>query len=128
MILLDANILLEMLIPERPHKDEVIGFMEKILDPVCISMLTVHLVMYFGLKDGIKLQTIKAFLANYPKLSLTPDDYELSLTILRDKDYEDALQLAVAERAGCDTVVTLDKRFGSVYADRCKFINPAFSP
>jgi predicted nucleic acid-binding protein len=124
MVLLDANILLEMLITGRPHQQDVLEWMEHSSDPYCISMLTVHLVLHFGLKDGLTISDIKTFLSDYPKLALLPDDYVSALQVLRDKDHEDALQLAVAERTGCTHIVTLDRRFAERYNDRLAFLSP----
>ncbi len=121
MILLDANILLEMLIAGRPKKTVVLGWMSENEENFCISMLTVHLVLHFGLKDGIRIADLKTFLADYPKIALLPEDYVAAVDILRDLDHEDAMQLAVAERAGCTSIVTLDQKFARTYDDRLRF-------
>src|ERR1039458_1437839 len=113
MILLDANILLEALIEGREHKEEVLKWMLQNNDEWCINMLTVHLVLYFGLKDGLTVNHLKEFLADYPKVSLMPEDYASAIAVIRDKDHEDALQLATAERVGCSHIVTLDPKFAS---------------
>lgn len=124
MILLDANILLEMLIAGRPSKNKVIRWFEENEDDYCISMLTVHLVLHFGLKDGLGVSDLKTFLADYPKIALIPDDYVAALEVLRDDDHEDALQLAGALRSRCSAIVTLDGRFANTYKDKIKFILP----
>lgn len=122
MILLDANILLEMLIAGRAKKEDVFEWMEQNTEDFCISMLTVHLVLYFGLKDNLNISDIKIFLADYPKIALLPEDYVTAMGLLKDKDHEDALQLASAERTGCTRIVTLDKRFSETYKDRMNFV------
>jgi predicted nucleic acid-binding protein len=124
MVLLDANILLEMLIAGRSHQQDVLEWMENNSEPYCISMLSVHLVLHFGLKDGLTISEIKMFLSDYPKLAFLPEDYVAALQILRDKDHEDALQLAIAERTGCTKIVTLDRRFADKYSDRLAFLSP----
>ena len=124
MILLDANILLEMLIQDRPQKAKVLSWVERNTENFCITMLTVHLVLHFGLKDGLTTLQIKKFLEYFPRIALLPEDYVAAMNILKDKDHEDALQLAIAERIGCSAVVTLDKKFATTYADRIKFIIP----
>jgi len=73
MILLDANILLEMLIAGRSRKVQVFEWMENNTDDFCISMLTVHLILHFGLKDGLLISDIIKFLADYPKVALLPE-------------------------------------------------------
>lgn len=125
MILLDANILLEMLIAGRAKKEVVYQWMEGNEENFCITMLSVHLVLYFGLKDNLTISEIKTFLADYPKIALLPEDYVAAMGFLKDKDHEDALQLAVAERIGCTGIVTLDKKFSQVYEDRISFTIPS---
>lgn len=124
MILLDANVLLEMLIAGRSHKLQVINWMSKNTEQFCISMLSVHLILHFGLKDNLSLADIKAFLADYPRVALLPEDYAAAMPILKDKDHQDALQLAVAERVGCSHIATLDQKFAENYQDRLTFIIP----
>jgi predicted nucleic acid-binding protein len=124
MILLDANILLEMLISGRANKEVVLNWMERNTDNFCISMLTVHLVLHFGLKDKLTITDIKTFLADYPKVALLPEDYVAAMELLRDRDHEDALQLVLAERTGCSSIATLDKKFSETYQDRIRFVIP----
>lgn len=127
MILLDANILLEMLIAGRANKEVVYQWMEENAEDFCITMLSVHLVLYFGLKDKLSINEIKIFLADYPKVALLPEDYVAAMGILKDKDHEDALQLAVAERVGCASIITLDKKFSDMYEDRINFVVPSIT-
>lgn len=122
MILLDANFLLEMLVEGRPKKRQVINWLEQTTEDFCISMLSVHLVLHFGLRDGLTISHVKTFLSDYPKVALLPEDYSLAMQLLKDKDHEDALQLATAERTGCSAIVTLDQKFANTYKDRMSFI------
>jgi predicted nucleic acid-binding protein len=122
MILLDANVLLEMLIAGRAKKDDVFEWMERNTEDFCISMLTVHLVLHFGLKDNLNISDVKTFLADYPKIALLPEDYVTAMGLLKNKDHEDALQLVSAERTGCSSIATLDKRFAEIYKDRINFV------
>ena len=122
MILLDANVLLEMLIAGRPKKNIVFDWMSQNEEYFCISMLTVHLILHFGIKDGLGIADIKTFLADYPKVALLPEDYVEAMEILRGLDHEDALQLALAKRVDCSAIVTLDRSFAHTYEDRLQFI------
>lgn len=122
MILLDANVVLELLIPGRPQKARVISWLANNQEKLCISMLSVHLVLHFGFKAKLTVQDIKTFLADYPKIALLPEDYVAAVQILKDRDHEDALQLATAERIGCSAVVTLDQKFAETYKTRINFI------
>ena len=124
MIFLDANILLEMLLPGRKNKEAVYKWLSNNKKRYVISMLTVHLVLHFGLEEKMTLTELQSFLYNYPKTSLTPEDYIKALAILKDDDHEDALQLATAERVDCTEIVTLDKKFISNYQHRINFVNP----
>jgi predicted nucleic acid-binding protein len=85
-------------------------------------MLTVHLVLHFGLKDGLTISDVKTFLSDYPKIALLSEDYVTAMELLVGTDHEDALQLAGALRIGCSSVVTLDQKFAKAYADKLQFI------
>lgn len=121
MILLDANILLEVLVAGRPHAQDVMAWLERNESPCCISLLTVHLVLHFGLKDGLSIETLQTFLADYSKEALLPEDYAVALQLLKGRDHEDALQLAVAKRTNCVGIITLDKGFAATYRDTIPF-------
>ena len=125
MILLDATVLLEMILKGRSQQQKVIDWMEKNEQDFCISMLTVHMVLHFGLRDALTQQELVSFLADYPKLPLLPEDYVNAMKLLKNRDHEDALQLATAQRVGCSAIVTLDQSFATLYADRIRFINPS---
>jgi predicted nucleic acid-binding protein len=122
MILLDANILLEVLIPNRPRANSVDKWFERNESPLTISMLTVHLVLHFGIKVGLSSEQLKQFLADYSMEALLPEDYTVALRLLQNNDHEDALQLAVAERSGCTAIVTLDKQFAQTYKEVIPFV------
>lgn len=121
MILLDANILLELLLPDRKKKDAVRTWLRETTDVPYVTMLSVHLVLHFGLRDKIDISTLQNFLSSYDKLSLLPEDYDEAMRLLKDTDHEDALQLAVARRAGCTKIVTLDKKFAKTYHENIAF-------
>lgn len=124
MILLDANILLEMLIAGRTKQQLVLDWMGHNQEDFCISMLTVHLVLHFGIKDGLTPANIQTFLSDYPKIALLPEDYVAAMQTLRGVDHEDALQLATAMRTGCSSVATLDQTFARIYQDKFRFVTP----
>jgi putative PIN family toxin of toxin-antitoxin system len=122
VILLDANILLEILIAGRPQSEAVLKWLENNQSPCSISMLTVHLVLHFGLKDRLDIETLQTFLADYSKEALLPEDYAVALSLLKGRDHEDALQLAVAKRSNATAIVTLDKNFAATYQDLMPFV------
>lgn len=122
MILLDANVLLEMLLPGRPQKETAIDWVERNKQPFCTSMLSVHFVLHFGIKEGLTLAEIRSFLQDYPKIALLPEDYAAAMRILKSSDHEDALQLAQAERIGASAIATFDTAFARLYSERMKFV------
>jgi predicted nucleic acid-binding protein len=122
MIMLDANVLLEMIIPKRAHKNEAFRWMAANKEPYCVTMLSVHLVLHFGLKEGVPLSELNDFLSNLPKIGLFPEDYDGAMKLLVGRDHEDALQLAAAERSGCRAIATFDKTFAKRYESRIQFI------
>lgn len=114
-IFLDANILLEIIL-SRNNESTARQFITKNSEHLCISALTAHLVVYFG-QAIVDLPILREFLADYTILSLDSADYEWAFTNLRNKDFEDALQLAVAVRNGCSQFVTFDKKLADDYAE-----------
>ena len=120
MVFLDSNILLEVILKGRTKRSQVKEYLESISksdDFSSISMLTVHLIMHFGRKEQIDDGLLQAVINENELLALSNEDYDWALANERDKDFEDALQLAVAMRAECDIFVSLDKRLTRDYSD-----------
>jgi predicted nucleic acid-binding protein len=112
---LDANILLEIILG-RPNEKSARKLLEEQSDEIFISTLTAHLVTHFGISI-VDLPILRAFLADYTILNLEANDFEWAFTNARDSDFEDALQLAVAIRNGCEEFVTFDKHLAELYKD-----------
>lgn len=112
---LDANIVLEILLG---RKKEAVArkLIEKHSDDLYISVLTAHLVTHFG-QAIVELPILRKFLADYTVLALDATDFEWAFTNVRKYDFEDALQLAVAIRNGCNLFVTFDKALVARYKD-----------
>lgn len=110
---LDANILLEIIL-NRPDQQIARSVIEEQTDEIFISALTAHLVTHFG-KVIVDLPVLRSFLADYNILGLEANDFEWAFTNTRNIDFEDALQLAVAIRNGCDEFVTFDKHLAELY-------------
>ena len=121
MIFLDANVVLEILLSGRLRQSQVEKWLRSNDKPLCISTLTVHLVLHFGQLSGLRKSELEASLEGYVMESLTADDYKEAMRLVKGRDYEDALQLAVAMRCGCEKIVTLDKDFAKFYADIIPF-------
>lgn len=108
MVFLDTNILLEIILVNRPCYAQVKHFLEMTREETAISPLTIHLVMYFGRKEQADDAFLHATLNQNALLSLTPQDYEWATNHEQGRDFEDALQVAMAIRSGCTSFVTLD--------------------
>jgi predicted nucleic acid-binding protein len=108
-------VLLEILLG-RQNDRSARKLLQDQVDDVYISAHTAHLVIHFGLAI-VEMPVLRAFLADYKILGLESNDFEWALTNIRDKDFEDALQLAVAVRNGCDEFVTFDTHLVESYKD-----------
>lgn len=56
-------------------------------------------------------------MSEFTTLPLLPEDVAWAYENIRDEDFEDALQLAVAVRTGCETFVTFDKHLAKTYSN-----------
>lgn len=112
-VFLDANILLEIIMG-RKNKDIAKEFLEASISNLNISALTAHLVVHFG-SSIVELPILRQFLGDYKILPLDTADFEWAFTNVLSSDYEDALQLAVAIRHGCNKFITFDKHLTETY-------------
>ena len=114
-IFLDANIVLEIVL-ERQNQQLAINFLSKYSDDLNISSLTAHLIIYFGQKR-VDLPVLRRFLEDYTVLSPDSVDFEWAFNNIRNNDFEDALQLSLAIRNGCNSFITFDKSLVDSYAN-----------
>jgi predicted nucleic acid-binding protein len=110
---LDANILLEVLL-DRKKAAVAKLIIETNAGQSYISSLTGHLVVHY-VQKVVGLAVIRQFLDDYEMVGLTATDFEWAFNNIRDQDFEDALQLAVAIRSGCDQFITLDQSLFKAY-------------
>ncbi len=108
MVFLDANVVLEIVLKDRPHLEQAQQFLVKLTDDTAISILTVHLLMYFGRKQGIPDELLEKVIGENELLSITPEDYVWASLNEQGKDFEDALQVATAIRNDCKSFITFD--------------------
>ncbi len=106
MICFDANLLLEVVFG-RKYSNLVVDYLENTKEPIGISALTGHLVVHFGKKER-HIPVLREFLQDFDMLSLEKTDFEWAFNNMRNDDFEDALQLAVAIRHGCKKFTTID--------------------
>jgi len=114
-VFLDANIILEILL-DRKNNLKARKLIAAHAGKLYISSLTVHIAVYFGQQEQ-ELSVIKTLLSDYHIESLTSQDTEWAFNNVRNDDFEDALQLAVAIRANCQEFVTFDKTLFTTYKD-----------
>lgn len=112
-LFVDANILLEIIL-SRKNEKLARDILKDNSNRLFISALTAHLVVHFG-QSIVDLPILRSFLGDYTILALNESDFEWAFTNMRNQDFEDALQLAVAIRNGCDTFITLDKDLATNY-------------
>ena len=117
MVFLDANVVLEIILKDRPHFNQAKKFLEAIDDDTAVSVLSTHLIMYFGRNQHIEDALLESVIGENELLSITPEDYVWAVMNERGKDFEDALQVATAIRNGCETFVTFDSSLASAYAE-----------
>src|ERR1700722_4539380 len=99
MIFLDANILLEVVLVDRPHYERVKRLLDNTTEETALSTLTAHLVMHFGRKEEANDAFLHAMLGENTILDLTHEDYQWAANNEQGRDFEDALQVAVAIRS-----------------------------
>ncbi len=114
MVCLDANVILEVLL-ERRHRAIASRAISEIKDKPSISMLSLHLVVYFCRVSHLPFSAIYGALDMVEILDLIHADYQWAKYNMRDDDFEDALQIAVAIRSGCEMLLTLDKKLHDTY-------------
>jgi predicted nucleic acid-binding protein len=114
-VFLDANIVLEIVLG-RHNQQLAKDLLFKYSDNLNISSLTAHLITYFGQKR-VDLPILRRFLEDYIVLSLDSVDFEWAFNNIRNNDFEDALQLSVAIRNGCNSFITFDKSLVDTYAN-----------
>lgn len=110
-VFLDANIIIDLVSPERPNHPYIRDFLYSTLTKnLYISSLSVHIAFYV-LKirpNTKKFDYMKTFLKNIMILPLTESIIKESMNIPYS-DFEDCLQYFSAIKE-CDYILTRDKR------------------
>lgn len=115
LIFLDANVLLEILLARKNDKIAR-RFIQNNAGHLAISTLTAHLVVHFGTKV-VDLPVLRQFLGDYYMLEMTYMDFDWAFNNARSNDFEDALQVAIAIRNGCNEFATFESQLFKVYKD-----------
>lgn len=116
-VLLDANILLEQLLPGRQRAETVAEILAVMDTPSCITTLTIHLIFHFGRIERIPDKLLHEAIAKHIILPLLVEDYLWAKNNEKGQDFEDALQVAAALGADCGQIITLDKALAGNYVD-----------
>ncbi len=114
-VVLDSSFLLEMLL----RRECAAQCAEMISNPryiLSISIVTAHLCFHFGQKEGLKIGEIADYITDFEVLKSGAEDIDLALLLVKGKDFEDALQVAIAENNSCDLMLTRDKKFQNRYS------------
>ena len=75
------------------------------------SPLTIHVLYYFGQKEGLEHHKLLEISDLCRLVKMNGLSVRLAQERYKNKDFEDCLQAACAEIAGCDEILTLDKNF-----------------
>jgi predicted nucleic acid-binding protein len=109
-VFVDASAVLELLL-KRPRAGDILRFFEQDSYQLSISPLTVHLAYYFGLRAKIPPTLIMNALQEFEILTMDATTVRSAQKRLNGNDFEDCLQAATAEQAGCELIITLDQQF-----------------
>ena len=106
-IFLDANIIMELHFGRRAWRAVLEVLAEDSDEANAISVVSVHVLLYYVERAKKSKQEVFEFLRNYQILNMNEADYEWAAA--NDQgDFEDALQVACALRHGCKKLITLD--------------------
>jgi predicted nucleic acid-binding protein len=119
-LFLDASVMLELVLG-RAKTGDILNKIKQ-FDEVCISMLTVHLVYYFGLKQKMSIPDLDFFIQRFKILDLASSSYKIAIQICQNEDFEDALQLACAFENSIKNVITLDNKIANLYKPYFNFV------
>lgn len=114
-VFLDANILLEIIFQRKNHRTSRKVIVEN-YGNLYISALTAHLVVYFS-SSIISLTEAHTFLEDFEILPLEEDNFNWAYLNIKDKDFEDALQIATAIKHNQNIFYTYDKALYNSYKD-----------
>lgn len=112
-VFFDANVLLEIA-NQGKNAALAITIARRHVNQLHISALTAHLVLYFGLKFA-SAEALRDLLSDYQILPLDNQDIIWAFNHLFSNDYEDALQMSVALRGGCNVFYTFDRQLYQMY-------------
>lgn len=112
-VFVDANVIAEMLF-KRTHDATSRNRLSSNNHWLFISALTVHIIYYLAEKDRLDPTVTRTALEPYLIVPIDQRVVELAQTRFTGHDFEDCLQAAAAELAGCEHILTLDRDFAKL--------------
>lgn len=106
----DANVVAEILFG-RAKSTACQEFLGQEGHWLFVSALTVHIIYYLAERDHRDMARVKRGLEPYLIIPIDQRVVELAQARFAGRDFEDCLQAAAAELAGCERIVTLDRHF-----------------
>jgi predicted nucleic-acid-binding protein len=117
-VFVDANILLEI-ISNRANFDFAKQIFLDYSGNVYISILTAHLVFYFGKKYSIDIELIEGILELCKVIGSGQNDYNKALELyMINKDMEDSIQISTAINFRIDSFATFDQKLISKFNNK----------
>lgn len=110
---IDANILLESILPNRQRVGAARQYMQKHF--TTISPLSVHLLAHFGTRYKVDLDVLLELAKQHRLTDFGATEIAWATRYREDDDFEDALQVGCAVMAGCKEFVTFDKKLAKLY-------------
>lgn len=114
-VFVDANVLLETVLKDRQYAAVAADYINS--NNIVISPLSAHLLVHFGLQDGLELGFLLTILKQHRFTALSPSEVQWAIANCQGSDFEDALQIACAVGHNCREFVTFDKRLVNRYQD-----------
>ncbi|MEM6399080.1 MAG: PIN domain-containing protein [Cyanobacteria bacterium P01_D01_bin.116] len=124
-LFLDANVVFNV-IQLAPNAEKLQQIMQE-YDFLSLSILTIFVT--YNYCNYTQINTGKDYFKQLQEvfdeadtLDLTSTIFENAKSILKGKDFEDALQVATAIHNGCDAILTSDKEMSQSYQNLIKII------
>ena len=115
LIFVDTNILMEIFFRRAKYNLATTSLMTLSEQSIlCTSILSLSTLIYYVEAKGFDKKIAHKFMQGYKVLDMNNADYVWAKN--NDQgDFEDALQVACAQRHNCSYLLTFDKKFGSMY-------------